>query len=116
MILFGQSRQKGNTLKRGRGNTVFHSKDYLKSFNDFILQAKAQWNQPMIEGDVVMTATIYYQSLRSDLDDSLICDVLEKAGVIKNDRQIKEKHLFHGLDRANPRIEVEVVALAEKTA
>jgi hypothetical protein len=23
-----------------------------------------------------------------------------------NDRQVREKHVFHGIDRANPRIEV----------
>lgn len=68
-----------------------------------------------IEGDVSLTATIYYASRRPDLDESLICDVLQKAGVIGNDRQIKEKHIYHGLDRDNPRAEIEIRARKQTT-
>lgn len=61
-----------------------------------------------IQDDVCLTATIYYASRRPDLDESLICDVLQKAGVIKNDRLIKEKHIYWALDPANPRAEVRI--------
>jgi len=37
--------------------------------------------------------------------------VLVQAGVYRNDRQVREKHVFHGIDRANPRTEVEIVPL-----
>jgi len=37
--------------------------------------------------------------------------VLVQSGVYRNDRQVREKHVFHGIDRVNPRAEVEVVAL-----
>ncbi len=60
---------------------------------------------PLLEGDLKMTATLYYASRRPDLDESVIMDVLQGV-VYKNDRQIKEKHIYHALDRDNPRAEI----------
>ena len=56
-------------------------------------------------GDLRFTARIFYATRRPDLDESLILDLLQ--GVIyKNDRQVKEKHVYWGLDPANPRTEI----------
>jgi Holliday junction resolvase RusA-like endonuclease len=107
MILLGISYQKGNTLRRSKHKAVYHEPKYTKSFNDMVTQAKLLRGKT-IEGDVTMVATIYYKTRAFDLDDSMLCDVLEKAGVIKNDRQIVEKHLTKRFDKNNPRIEVEV--------
>ena len=65
---------------------------------------------PLLEGDLKMTATLYYASRRPDLDESVIMDVLQGI-VYKNDRQIKAKHIFHALDRDNPRAEVVIEPL-----
>ena len=54
--------------------------------------------------------TIYYKSRRPDLDESVILDAMEKF-IYKNDRQVKEKHIFWGLDVLNPRAEIEVEEL-----
>lgn len=62
-------------------------------------------------GDVRLTATIYYATRRPDLDESLIMDLLEGVAY-KNDRQIKEKHIYHGLDKENPRAEILVESIA----
>lgn len=56
-----------------------------------------------IECDVIMDCFVWYASRRPDLDESLVMDVLQKAGIIKNDRQIKEKHVYWRLDKENPR-------------
>jgi len=37
--------------------------------------------------------------------------VLVQAGVYRNDRQVREKHVFHAIDRVNPRTEVVIEAL-----
>jgi hypothetical protein len=37
--------------------------------------------------------------------------ILVQAGVYRNDRQVREKHVYHGIDKANPRAEVAVTAL-----
>ena len=49
-------------------------------------------------------------SRRPDLDESVILDCLE-GKVYKNDRQVKAKHIFWGLDKENPRAEIEVSVL-----
>lgn len=57
-----------------------------------------------LTGAIRMTATIYYASNRPDLDPSLLMDVLQKAGVYANDRQIQEQHLYKRKDPLNPRV------------
>lgn len=76
----------------------------------------------MLEGPVRITMRIYYATQRPDLDESVVLDVLqtkfakgsreiERRGVYINDRQVREKHVYHGIDRNNPRAEIEVEAL-----
>ena len=78
-----------------------------------------------IEGPVRVTLRIFYASQRPDLDEAVVLDVLQdrwlkvegrereliQNGVYRNDRQVREKHVFHAIDRANPRAEVEVEPL-----
>jgi Holliday junction resolvase RusA-like endonuclease len=54
---------------------------------------------------------VYYPSRRSDLDCALLYDCLQTAGVIANDRYIREKWEIAHIDRANPRIEIELRVL-----
>jgi Holliday junction resolvase RusA-like endonuclease len=71
-----------------------------------------------------VTMRIFYPSERPDLDAAVILDCLQdryhgrreartlvQKGVYRNDRQVRELHLFHAIDRANPRSEIEVEAL-----
>lgn len=74
----------------------------------FLLQCP-QLSSPL-EGDLRFTATIYYSSRRPDLDESLLMDLMQ-GRIYKNDRQIKEKHIFHGLDPANPRAVIQLETL-----
>jgi hypothetical protein len=63
---------------------------------------------PFDEWDrLILTCRIRYPNFLRDLDCELICDVLEKARIIPNDRQIREKHYFaddEGID--NPHLEI----------
>ncbi|WP_233869575.1 hypothetical protein [Paraburkholderia adhaesiva] len=80
-------------------------------------------------GPVCVRMTVFYASARPDLDESLILDVLQdrwtwvkttrgrvrelvQAGIYRNDRQISEKHVRKGIDRASPRAETEVEPLS----
>jgi Holliday junction resolvase RusA-like endonuclease len=78
----------------------------------------------MLRGPLRVTLRIWYASERPDLDESVILDVLQaryrkvdgrrelvRAGVYENDRQVRERHVFHGIDRANPRAEIVVEPL-----
>lgn len=80
-----------------------------------------------LAGPVRVTMRIFYASERPDLDESLILDVLQdrysgkapnrilvQAGVYQNDRQVREKHVYHAIDRKNPRTEVIVQSLAQQ--
>ena len=74
----------------------------------------------MLDCDVSATIKIYYASRRPDLDPSVIFDVMQakfkagklvRNGVYLNDRQVKEMHIYHGIDKENPRAEIEIKAL-----
>ena len=68
---------------------------------------------PLMSGDIKMHITIYYASRRPDLDESLILDLLQGL-VYKNDRQVKERHTYWGLDPENPRAEIIIEQLPKK--
>jgi Holliday junction resolvase RusA-like endonuclease len=78
----------------------------------------------MFTGPVRVSIHIYYASQRPDLDESVVLDVLQaryqkqgnervlvSRGVYLNDRQVREKHIFHAIDKLNPRAEIEVELL-----
>jgi Holliday junction resolvase RusA-like endonuclease len=91
-----------------------------------------------LEGPVRVTLRIWYATERPDLDESIVLDVLQdrwakrresnpfdgkpeprallQPGVYRNDRQVREKHVFHGIDRKNPRAEIEVEPLVAQQA
>lgn len=85
-----------------------------------------------MEGPVRVTLRLFYASERPDLDESIVLDVLQdrwvkqpkgddgftpkerrlvQPGVYRNDRQVREKHVFHAIDRRNPRAEIVVEPL-----
>jgi hypothetical protein len=80
-----------------------------------------------IEGPVRVTLHLHYSWEGPDLDESIVLDVLQdrysrdkasgqrvliQNGVYRNDRAVREKHVYHHIDRANPRAEIVVEALA----
>lgn len=86
-----------------------------------------------LQGPLRVTLRIFYASYRPDLDESIVLDVLQdrfktvgkgdakkrvlvQKGVYLNDRQVHEKHVYHGIDRANPRTEVLIEALQAQQA
>lgn len=88
-----------------------------------ILQIPNEAKQ-MLAGRLRATIRIFYASERPDLDESVVLDVLQakfkgtgkdrvcvRRGVYLNDRQVREKHVIHGVDRKNPRVEVEIVSM-----
>ena len=72
-----------------------------------------KFDSPML-GDIRMDCTIYYRSGRSDLDDTLVCDMLQKCGVLANDRQIKCKFLKAAVDKDQPRVEITLRHMTEE--
>jgi len=99
------------------------SKKALAFERGALLQIPA-WARQRLEGPVRVTLRMFYASERPDLDESVVLDVLQdryhgkgeqrrlvQPGVYRNDRQVREKHVFHAVDMHCPRVEVEVEAV-----
>lgn len=67
---------------------------------------------PLMVGDLRVTMRIFYASRRPDLDESLILDLMQGL-IYENDRQVKERHIYWGLDKDNPRAEIIVETIPD---
>jgi Holliday junction resolvase RusA-like endonuclease len=86
--------------------------DFVEKVKDAYWEAvskrELEPSQVPLTGNLKITATVYQDSMRRDLDIELLCDSLEDAGLIANDRQFWEKHSYRRIDRTNPRVEFTV--------
>ena len=78
------------------------ARNYLRGF-----EKQCPVCNPLLEGELAVTMTIYYASRRPDLDESLVLDAMQ-GKIYANDRQVREKHIHHGLDKENPRTDITV--------
>lgn len=58
--------------------------------------------------------TVYYPSLRQDLDPALVYDLLQKAHVVLNDRYIRCKYEYGLVDSKNPRVEIRIEEITDE--
>lgn len=100
----GEPASKANS-RRWTGKLFIKSAKALAYSKAFAAQCPTL--DPLMEGDLRVTIKIYYASRRPDLDASLIFDLMQER-IYKNDRQLKEQHLYWGLDKENPRAEITV--------
>ncbi len=133
LTILGQPCSKANSRQivkiKGRP-TPIKSKEALAYERDALRQIPPAVRQ-RLEGPVRMTIRIWYASERPDLDESLLLDVLQdryatdkhtkarvlvQAGVYRNDRQVRERHVYHAIDRVNPRAEVEIEPMQPQQA
>lgn len=107
-VIHGEPASKANS-RRWTGKFFIKSKKALDYAEAFKKQCPVL--DPLMEGDLRVDIKIYYASRRPDLDESLILDLLQGC-VYTNDRQVRERHTYWGLDKDNPRAEITVVPLA----
>lgn len=108
-VIPGELASKSNSrqLVTIKGKPRFIKSAKARGWTDFAvvflkrLRPAAPFDRPLI-----LTAIIRYADYRSDLTDELLCDALQKADIIKNDRLIHEKHIYHAIDKLKPRTEV----------
>lgn len=67
----------------------------------------------LMQGPLAIECKIYYASERPDLDPSLIFDLLQ-GRVLINDRQLREHHLYHRIDKQNPRAEIRIWSINDQ--
>ena len=107
-VVLGEPASKANSrqLVRLNGRPAFiksrKARDYVNAF-----QLQCPKRSVLMQGDLSVSIKIYYASRRPDLDESVILDAMQGL-VYENDRQVKEKHVYHGLDKQNPRAEIKV--------
>ena len=106
--IFGEPCSKANSrimiFRKNRKPCNIKNKASHDYVNSFLAQVQAMRLGAFGNGseDVILHCWIYYKNYRKDLDESLIMDCLQKSGILKNDRQIKEKHIYHGINKLNP--------------
>ena len=121
--IYGEPASKANSrqlVTRGGRPMLIKSKKALDYERTALFQIPPEAKQ-MLVGALIANITIYYASERPDLDESIILDVLQakfetsglrkictRKGVYLNDRQVRERHVYHEIDRANPRAVIEI--------
>ena len=109
LVILGEPASKANSRRivniRGRMVPIKSQKalDYVTSLRS---QAAAQMST-MIEGDLRVEMMIHYASRRPDLDESVILDALQGIAY-ENDRQVKQRMTYWGLDKDMPRAVIRI--------
>lgn len=138
--ILGQAYSKANSRKIV---TIAHRPASVKSDKALGFEAMALRQIPpkarvRFDVPVRVTMRIYYATERPDLDESLVLDVLQdryaykyerpaepgypmlrrrvrvQDGVYQNDRLVREKHIYHGIDKAQPRVELEIEPIEQQ--
>jgi Holliday junction resolvase RusA-like endonuclease len=105
-IIFGEPASKANSrrvVRYGGMSRLIKSAKAL-SYSDAFKQQCGKL-PTLMTGDLRITLHIFYASRRPDLDESLILDLMQGL-IYENDRQVKERHCYWGLDPDNPRAEI----------
>lgn len=128
-VIFGEPASKANSRRIA---VVNRKPRVIKSAKALFYGLNALRQIPVfarkrLEGPVSVSMTIFYATERPDLDESLILDLLQdihsgsgesrkliQAGVYRNDRQVREKHIYHGIDRDSPRVCIRICSLEPK--
>jgi len=126
--ILGQPASKGNSrnivLNPRTGRPMSIKSEAARSFERIARLQLPAAARRMLTGPVRVRVRIWYASMLSDLDESIVLDVLQavytkrdkvgnrklvRRGVYLNDRQVWEKHVYRaGIDPTNPRVEVTV--------
>jgi hypothetical protein len=112
-IIFGEPASKANSrrvVKFGTMSRLIKSAkalDYSESFKRQCTKLPT-----LMTGDLRVTMHIFYASRRPDLDESLILDLMQGL-IYENDRQVKERHTYWGLDPNRPRAEIIIEKMEE---
>ena len=112
-IIYGEPASKANSRRvvhYGGMSRLIKSKKALSYSDVFKQQCKPL--ATLMSGDLRVTLHIYYASRRPDLDESLILDLMQGL-IYENDRQVKERHCYWGLDPDNPRAEIIIEKIPE---
>ena len=116
-VIYGEAASKANSRvmvpRRSKAGHAFMAPIKSEKAQQYVEDVARQIVLvfPLLVGRLRFTATLYYATERPDLDESALLDALQ-GRVYANDRQVRERHIFHAIDRANPRAEVLIEEIA----
>lgn len=131
----GQAYSKSNSRKqatvgaKGSRRTIWIKSDEARAFAESMLRQIPPAARVRIDVPACVRLVIYYRTELPDLDETLVLDCLQdqwsrprkgikrqllQAGVVTNDRLFREKHIYHGIDRVNPRVEVAIAPITRQ--
>lgn len=135
LTILGETASKANSRKlatvgkEDSRRTIFIKSKKARDYVDDALPQIPVTARQRLEGPVRMALRIWYVNEVSDLDEALILDVLQdrwtgtgkdrqlvQAGVYRNDRQVRERHVYHAIDKRNPRAEIVIEPLHAQQA
>ena len=114
-IVVGEPASKANSRRlvyMGKTPRFIKSKKALQYEKMFLAQVPTL-EVPLLEGPLEAEITMWMASRRPDNDPALILDLLQKARIYRNDRQVEIIHSFRGLDRKNPHSRIRLRRLPE---
>lgn len=115
--IFGESAGRGGDIQRVRhpvtGQPMRVHTGAATRFRENVRRQVGVLADQM-EGELRLTARIYNRDNRARMDASALVDMLQ-GRIIKSARQIREMHIYHGVDRGVPRAElcVEKIGMAQ---
>ena len=107
-VVYGEPASKANSrrlVRRGKGIIPIKSAKALAYCDAFAKQCPVL--DTLMDGELVAHIHIWYASQRPDLDPSLILDLMQDR-IYQNDRQVREMHLYHWIDKDNPRAQITI--------
>ena len=107
-MIYGEPASKANSrrlVKRGKRVISIKSAKAMDYCDAFIKQCLVL--DTLLDGELVAHIHIWYASQRPDLDPSLILDLMQDR-IYQNDRQVREMHLYHWIDKENPRAQITI--------
>lgn len=110
-VIFGEPASKANARRlvtiRGRPAFIKSKKanDYMDDFRRQC-EEQAKGMKPT-DRDVKVEMMIHYASRRPDLDESVILDAMQGI-VYENDRQVRQRMVYWGLDKELPRAVIRI--------
>jgi len=102
------------SLKNGRipimhrGRVIFIPNEKVKAFDKQFGNQIPKACRQKITTPIHVEIEIFYPSNQQDLDEALVCDLLQKYDVIANDRQIVSKFVTKRIDPKCPRVTVKI--------
>jgi Holliday junction resolvase RusA-like endonuclease len=114
ITLPGRPITKKNSQVRTKWGGVIQSKQY-REYEERCLQEMMTYRGPRFGYKQVSVQAVYYMPNRRSWPDLMgllqaTCDILEKAGIYDNDRQVVrlDGSKIAGVDRERPRVEIKV--------